>query len=125
MVGPMSEGVVVTTWMQAEPYMKAGQIVSAGPLAFVVLQGPSSGSLTGPTSLNVSRVTVPARCLANNEPLLLEASLVQLGSVAVAKTVSAAPVHQFQLNQFKLQPSSSLCFVMSAKSNGNSFAVPH
>ena len=89
MLGPMSEGVVVVTWSQAEPYLKSSQIIAKGPLALVVLQGPNGGC---PTSLHVSMITVPARCLANQEPILLEAALVQIGSIQVSKAVASSPV---------------------------------
>lgn len=89
MVGPMSEGVAIVTWSQAEPYLRSSQVVAEGPLALLVLQGPVGGCHTG---LQVSKATVPARCLANQEPLLLEASLVQLGKITVSKSVAQAPV---------------------------------
>ena len=54
-----------------------------------MLQGPVGGCQT---SLQTNKVTVPARCIANQEPILLEAVLVQLGSVTVSKTVAQTPV---------------------------------
>lgn len=89
MLGPMAEGIVIVNWQQAEPYVRAAQVIAQGPLALLILQGPSGQAVS---SLPITQVTVPARCLVNNEPLLLEASLVQLGSVLVAKSQVAAPV---------------------------------
>ena len=89
MLGPVAEGVVIVTWQQAEPYLRASQVIAQGPLALLILQGPT-GSLT--TTLHSVRVTVPARCLVNQEPLLLEATLVQLGTVRVEKAQIASPV---------------------------------
>ena len=89
MLGPIAEGVVIVTWQQAEPYLRTSQVIAQGPLALLVLQGPSGGCST---SLKSSPVTVPARCLVNQEPLLLEATLVQLGSVLVTKAQVASPV---------------------------------
>ena len=89
MIGPLSEGVAVATWQQSEPYLRSSQIIAKGPLALLVLQGPVGGSQT---SLQTNKVTVPARCIANQEPILLEAVLVQLGSVVVSKTIAQTPV---------------------------------
>ena len=89
MLGPVAEGVVIVTWQQAEPYLKASQVIAPGPLALLVLQGPSGGCTT---TLHSSQVTVPARCLVNQEPLLLEATLVQLGAVGVEKAKVSSPV---------------------------------
>ena len=55
----------------------------------LVLNSPVGGCAT---SLATSKVTVPARCSVNHEPLLLEAILVQLGGVPVARAVSQTPV---------------------------------
>ena len=89
MIGPLSEGVAVVTWQQAEPCLRSSQIVAKGPLALLVLQGPTGGCQT---SLQTTKVTAPARCTANQEPILLEAILVQLGSITVSKSIAQAPV---------------------------------
>ena len=85
MLGPVAEGIVVVNWQQAEPYLRASQVIAQGPLALLILQGPSGGCST---TLNSSQVTVPARCLVNQEP----ATLVQLGNVHVVKSQAASPV---------------------------------
>ena len=89
MLGPMAEGVVIVTWQQAEPYLRASQVIAQGPLALLILQGPVGGCST---TLHSTKVTVPARCLVNQEPLLLEANLVQLGAVRVTKSQATSPV---------------------------------
>ena len=89
LLGPLSEGIVIATWQQAEPYLRTSQQVAQGPLAMLVLHGPVGGCQT---SLVTRKVTVPARCSVNNEPLLLEALLVQLGGVVVSRAVSQTPV---------------------------------
>ena len=101
MVGPLAEGVVVVTWQQAEPYLRSSQVVAKGSLALLVLQGPVGGCNT---SLQTSTVTVPARCIANQEPILLEAVLVQLGSVTVSKTIAQDPmsIESVQVSTIKL-----------------------
>ena len=89
MLGPLSEGIVIATWSHAEPYLRASQQLAKGPLAMLVLNSPVGGCAT---SLATSKVTVPARCSVNHEPLLLEAILVQLGGVPAARAVSQTPV---------------------------------
>ena len=89
LLGPLAEGIVIANWQQAEPYLRSSQLLAHGPLAMLVLQGPVGGC---PTTLSTQKVTVPARCSVNKEPLLLEAHLVQLGGVPVARAVSQSPV---------------------------------
>ena len=86
-IGPIAEGVVVVTLAQAEPYLKANQIVSNGPLALLIVSCPIS---CGATTLGCTQVTVPVRCVINQEPLLLEATLVQIGTGLIEKKVTAA-----------------------------------
>ena len=89
LLGPLSEGIVIATWQQAEPYLRTSQILAKGPLAMLVLHGPMGGCSS---TLAMKKVTVPARCSVNNEPLLLEALLVQLGGITVSRAVSESPV---------------------------------
>ena len=89
MVGPVAEGVVIVSPQQAEPYLRASRVIAQGPLAFLILQSPI-GSVG--TTLRVEHITVPARCLVNQEPLLLEVMLVQLGAVHVSKSQVESPV---------------------------------
>lgn len=89
LLGPLAEGIVIATWEQAEPYLRSSQLLTQGPLAMLVLQGPVGGCQT---SLSKQKVTVPARCSVNNEPLLLEAFLVQLGGTQVSRAVAQSPV---------------------------------
>ena len=89
LLGPLSEGIVIATWQQAEPYLRTSQLLGQGPLAMLVLHGPVGGCQT---TLPMQKITIPARCSVNNEPLLLDALLVQLGGVTVSKAVSQSPV---------------------------------
>lgn len=89
LVGPLAEGVVIVTAQQAEPYLRASQVIAQGPLAFLILQGPLGGCTT---TLQSSSLTVPARCSVNQEPLLLDVLLVQLGNVRVVKSQVESPV---------------------------------
>ena len=89
LLGPLAEGVALATWQTAEPYLKSSQILAKGCLAMLVLHGPVGGCAT---TLSMQKVTVPARCSVNNEPLLLEACLVQLGGIQVSRAVTQSPV---------------------------------
>ena len=81
-IGPLASGIVVITLADADPFLKANQIVSNAPLALLILNAPSSRWSTG---LACTQLTVPARCIMNQEPLLLEASLVQIGTGVITK----------------------------------------
>ena len=78
-VGPAAQGVA----------LKANQVVSTEPLALVLLHGPSQKWIT---SLPQTPVVFPCRCSANLEPLLVEATLVQLGKGLVEKTIEKTPM---------------------------------
>ena len=71
----------------AVPYLKAGSLVSQEPLALVVLH-PSGTSVQ--TALPHASITVPCRCTVNNEPVLAEAVLVQVGQGLVEKSSGGA-----------------------------------
>lgn len=92
-VGPVAEGVAIVTALEAEPFMKAGKLIAKGPLALLVLNAPSAKINT---ALPATPVTVPARCVLNQEPLLIEATLVQLGGDKVEETL---PARVWNLNQ--------------------------
>ena len=82
-VGPFAEGVALATMDQMECHLKAGQHVTQNALAVVVLNG---GDSPPPTSLEWSQIRALVRCQANNEPLLVPAILVQLGTKPVVQT---------------------------------------
>ena len=81
-IGPVAEGVAIMTALEAEPYLRASKVVSTNPLAILVLNAPSAKLCT---TLMHMPVTVPARCVINQEPLLIEATLVQLGSKKIER----------------------------------------
>ena len=81
-IGPISSGIVLMTAQEAEPYLRAGQIVSQEPLALVVFHRSDQ---VLQSMLPHSKVTVPCRCTVDNEPVLAEATLVQLGTGVVEK----------------------------------------
>ena len=68
--------------MMPEPYLKASKQVSKEPLALVVFCRSDEDVHT---MLPHRRVTVPCRCKVNNEPILAEAILVQIGGMMVEK----------------------------------------
>ena len=84
-IGPVAEGVAIVTALEAEPFLRANKVVSNNPLALLILNAPTARL---GTTLMHSPLTVPARCVINQEPLLLEATLVQLGSKKIEKTVT-------------------------------------
>jgi hypothetical protein len=81
-IGPVSSGFVLMTAQEAEPYLKAGKIVSQEPLALVVFH---RSDLSLQSMLAQSRLMVPCRCTVDNEPVLAEATLVQIGTGVVEK----------------------------------------
>ena len=89
-VGPLAEGVAFATRKEAEPYLKHGQPVSKVPLALLV---PQSNLHDITTALPHTQVTVPCHCTINNEPMLVDVVLVQIGVGFVEKTPSPAPLH--------------------------------
>ena len=89
-LGPLAEGVAFARAMEVEPYLRSGQKVSQGPLAILLLHGPQE---RWSTSLPQTKVSVPCRCVANQEPLLVDCTLIQLGSGYVEKAVAAKSLH--------------------------------
>eukprot|EP00435_Cladocopium_sp_Y103_P028934 s1710_g7.t1 len=81
-IGPVASGIVLMSHAEADPYLRAGAQVSQEPLALVVIQAPGAHIQT---SLPHKTITVPCRCLVDNEPVLLDAVLIQLGRGFVDK----------------------------------------
>ena len=88
-IGPVSSGFILMSPHEADPYLRAGSQVSSEPLALVVL---ARAGQDVQTALPHTDVTVPCRCTLNNEPVLAEAFLVQVGSGHVTKATSHALV---------------------------------
>ena len=89
-VGPVTEGIVIVTLTEADPYLTQGTQVSKLPLALLILQCTAQELKT---NLPHSDVTVPCRCVVNQEPMLIDMVLVQIGSSPVTKAPGKAPVH--------------------------------
>ena len=89
-VGPATEGVVIVTKAEAAPYLAQGKAVSNLPLALLVLQC-TLAEVT--TSLPHQAVTVPCHCVVNQEPMLIDMVMVQIGSGLVEKTQASRKIH--------------------------------
>ena len=79
-IGPLAEGVVLTTVAQIEAHLKAGQLITNAGLGALVLNADDENLVT---DLVWSQVRVVLRCRANHQPVLVSAHLVQLGRVYV------------------------------------------
>ena len=99
-VGPVACGVVLITLEDALPYLKAGKHVSSEPLALVVV-APVGTEVA--TELPHAKITLPCMCAANREPLLAEATLVQLGQGIVEKHIAANTIELDQLEVVTLK----------------------
>ena len=88
-IGPVANGIAVLSLKDASPYLKAGQAVSSGPLAMIVLDDPTNHVQT---ALPHVKMMVPCICSLNQEPLLVEATLVQLGQGHVEKHVAESAI---------------------------------
>ena len=89
----------------AELYLSSGQIVSQEPLALVVFH---RRDVQLQTMLSLTPCTVPCRCLIDNEPILADATLVQIGTGQVEKfvcsdlvTIDSPDVRTIQLTVFR------------------------
>ena len=88
-IGPVSSGVILMSQQDAEPYLRSGKAVSKEPLALLVLH--RNGSEVH-TALPHNSVMVPCRCTVNQEPVLAEVTLVQVGTGLVEKATGNAMV---------------------------------
>ena len=76
-LGPFAEGVAIATLAQVEQFLSSEKSVSQFPLAVVVINCDESGVTT---SLPRAQQRVPVRCVLNDDPMLVQAWVVQLGS---------------------------------------------
>ena len=94
-LGPITRGIALVSVDEAMPYLKTGKAVSSEPLAIAVFPPPG---VMIETSLPHTKMLVPCVCIANNEPLLTEAVVVQLGSGFVAKQIVTEAIPMDQLD---------------------------
>ena len=88
-IGPVACGIVLLSMAEAEPYLRSGKVVSTEPLAIGIF--PSNGQEVC-TALPHKHVTIPCRCTVNQEPLLAEAVVVQIGTGFVDKHVACPAI---------------------------------
>ena len=88
-LGPIARGIAIVSPSEAEPYLRKGSILSQEPLALAVVGDKSA---IPPTMLAHVDVTAPCRCTVNQEPILADVRLVQLGQVSVEKHTADAPL---------------------------------
>ena len=81
-IGPVSSGVILMSLSDAEPYLRSAQCVSSEPLALAVLHRPDAEVNT---ALPHKQITVPCRCTVDQEPVLADVTLVQIGRGLVEK----------------------------------------
>ena len=80
-LGPLAEGVALATPAMIEQFLIAGKQVSSFPLAVVLINVDLSQL---ETSLPWAQMRVPLRCVANDDPVLVHAVLVQMGGLYVS-----------------------------------------
>eukprot|EP00435_Cladocopium_sp_Y103_P059078 s1324_g21.t1 len=83
-VGPLSTGVALATYQDALPFMKSGALLTSKALAIIVLNHQTDLD----TTLQWSTIRFAARCTLNQEPMLLQGTLLQLGQTPVCQSVS-------------------------------------
>ena len=88
-LGPIAKGIVIVSACEAEPYLRKGVILSQEPLALAVI---GDKALIAPTGLPHCDVTAPCLCTVNNEPILADVRLVQLGKGHIEKFCGESPI---------------------------------
>ena len=104
-VGPQASGVAFILASDVAPYVQAGKVISAKPLA-ILTTAPLQTDQVG--TLHITELRFPALYKATKEPMLLQGSLVQLGQVAIAKgcdkvQCELVPTQAFRLAIYKDQ----------------------
>lgn len=105
-VGPLATGVALASYTEAQQFLQSGQILTSKSLALLVVNGPDELS----TALSWSTIRFAAKCALNQQPLLLNGFLVQLGRETVqplqqsdVADVSEVPVTCARLTVYKDQ----------------------
>ena len=83
-VGPAASGVAFCRLDEAEPFIRTGRQISTGALAIIIVDAVLQPQAT---SLMAERVRIPALCVANSEPILIDGLLFQLGAQVVTRRV--------------------------------------
>ena len=88
-IGPMANGVVLASYLDALPYLQTGKPISSLGLGLIVVDMPKDCKQLPVAS---TMVTFPVVCAANSEPMLLEGALFQLGVSEITKAIRDAVV---------------------------------
>ena len=88
-LGPLAEGVFLSTPMLLDAHLRAGKPVSPSALAAVLINVDFARFVS---DLPWAQIRIVLRCRSNGEPMLLSAVLVQLGQVMVAQCLPASDV---------------------------------
>ena len=80
-VGPLAIGVALTTFSEAQSFLKSGNLLTHQSLALLILNATAEPQ----TSLQWSSIRFAAKCALNHEPMLLTGFLVQLGKDPVVQ----------------------------------------
>ena len=99
-LGPLARGVALISLEEALPYINAGKAVSSEPLALAII-APAGTDVK--SCLPHSKVMIPCMCVANREPLLVEATLLQLGRGLIEKHVASSAIALDQLDAATLK----------------------
>ncbi len=86
LIGPFAEGVALVSAGMVDQILQSGKSVSKFPLAAVILNADPSDLVT---DLSWTQLRVPVRCVANDDPMLVHACVVQIGQGII--TQAAAP----------------------------------
>ena len=82
-IGPGASGIVLMTLATAGPYLRSGKQITSGALGLILIDCTPEQVHT---TLIAEPVKFPATCLANEEPLLIEGVLFQLGAIPIRRT---------------------------------------
>lgn len=80
-LGPLTSGIALASFQEAQPFLQSGQRVTNLGLALLILNPPMDFH----TGLQWATIRFAARCSANHEPMLLTGVLVQLGGALVTQ----------------------------------------
>eukprot|EP00438_Fugacium_kawagutii_P003699 Skav209325 [mRNA] locus=scaffold724:316801:339675:- [translate_table: standard] len=80
-IGPEAQGVTIATAQEAAPFLQMSQPISSKGLAILILDH------TNETVKTLGSYTrFPARCTQTNEPMIVSARLVNLGTLQIARS---------------------------------------
>ena len=77
-----ANGVVLCGFAAALPFLKSGKQLSAGGLALIIVDDLENAVNT---SLIAERIRIPVTCTVNQQPLLVEGVMYQLGALPVTR----------------------------------------